>query len=272
MNSDIELMDKVRRIARHYHRSLPSRARVELEDLVQDGMVGMLEAKHRYDPRKSDNLARYAGARISGAILDSLRWRDNCKHSARARIKKICAAASKLSQELGREPTSEETAAAVHLPLNKVYESQQMAEAAISVSLSSPDTNGEHEGTLADTIADNRRASAFDIVVQKEHKELFRKAFRKLNAQERQAIQLYFLDDNEYTLEEVGRFMGVGAPRVSQICSEARRKLAAQLLRYQAPPEVCSAATRTNDVSSTKPRRQSASSTELTNPLYQTAS
>ena len=272
MNSDIELMEKVRTIARHYHHSLPTRARVDLEDLVQDGMVGMLEAKHRYDPSKSDNLMAYASLRISGAILDSLRWRDNCKHSARARIKKICAAASKLSQELGREPTSEETAAAVHLPLNKLYEARQMAEAAISLSLSSPETEGEHEGTLADTIADNRRASAFDILAQKEHKELFRQAFRKLNVQERQAIQLYFLDENEYTLEEVGRFMGVGAPRVSQICSEARRKLTAYLQRYQALRPVCSAATRTGDLSSTKPRRQPASSTELPNPLYRTAS
>ena len=259
LNSDIELMEKVRLVARQIHHSLPSRARIDLEDLVQDGMIGMLDAKRRYDPRKSDNLMAYAGLRISGTIRDGLRSRDNCSHSTRARIKQIRAASTKLGQELGREPTSEETAVAAHVPLSVFYETQRMAEAAVCLSLSSPDADGEHEGTIADTIADNRRESAFDMVVKKEHKELFRQALRKLNAQERQAIQLYFLDENEYTLEEVGRFMGVGAPRVSQICSEARRKLAAQLRGCQAFPPVGNAPPRASDFRSEKPRRQPAS-------------
>ena len=104
MESDIELMQKVKRIAGHIHHMLPTRARIDLNDLVQDGMIGWLDAKRLFDPRKGTNLSAFANVRISGAIRDGLRSQDHCSRSTRVRIKQIWAAASKLSQELGRDP------------------------------------------------------------------------------------------------------------------------------------------------------------------------
>ena len=259
MQSDTELMQKVKRIAGHIHHLLPTRARIDLRDLVQDGMIGWLDAKRLFDPRKGTNLSAFADLRISGAIRDGLRSQDYCSRSTRLRIRQIWAAAEKLRQELGRDPTSEEMASAVNLSLNALNEALNMAQAATPISLSSsvpPDTDCDVKTT--DTIADEHCPDAFELVAQIEHKKLLHEAFRKLNAKERQAVLLYYLDDNEYTLEEVGRFMGVGAARISQICGGAKKKLAAELGKHQ---EFASAAwnspSRTSSARPTLPQRSS---------------
>ena len=232
MKSDIELMQKVRRIAGHIHRFLPAHARVDVEDLVQDGMVGLLDAKRLYDPQKGADISAFADMRISGAIRDGLRALDCCSRAERARIKHVRATTDKLAQELGRAPTNEETAAAANVPLKTLYEAQTMAQAAIAVSLSSPLLDADGECTIADGIADDRSTDAFEVALQNERRKLLRAAFRKLNRQERQAIYLYYLDENEYTLFEIGQVMGLSVPRVSQVCTIARGKLAAELRKH----------------------------------------
>ncbi|MGA9564778.1 MAG: sigma-70 family RNA polymerase sigma factor [Candidatus Korobacteraceae bacterium] len=259
--SDIELMQKVERIAGHIHHRLPSHARIDLQDLVQDGMIGLLDAKRLFDPQKGTKISSFADVRISGAIRDSLRSQDHCSRSVRVRIKQIWAASKRLSQELGRDPTSEETAAALNLPLNVLYDALNMAHLSAPISLSAPLLDLECEGTIADAIADDHCGDAFELVVQREHKKLLRDAFRKLSAKERQAVWLYYLDDNEYTLEEVAQLMGLSAPRISQICSVARKKLSAELRKHK---EFASAWNHTNGKVSVKcprARPRSASST-----------
>jgi RNA polymerase sigma factor for flagellar operon FliA len=255
-------MKKVQRIAGHIHQLLPTGAAIDRRDLVQDGMIGWLDAKRLFDPRKGTSLLAFAGRRISGAIRDGLRSRDDCSRSTRVRIKQIRAATWKLSQQLGRDPTSEETAAAVNMPLPALYAALNMAHAAtpISLSFSLPaDTDGDE--TIADIIADEHGPDAFELVAQLEHKKLLHDAFRKLNAQERQAVWLYYLDENQYTLEEVGQFMGLGAPRISQICSEARKKLAAELCKHQEFASLWNPANRTGSMRPVHPRHRSRLST-----------
>lgn len=259
---DTELMQKVKRIAGHIHHLLPTRARIDIRDLIQDGMIGWLDAKRLFDPRKGTNLSAFADLRISGAIRDGLRSQDYCSRSTRLRIKQIWAATSKLRRELGRDPTSEETAAAVNLPLNALNEALNIAHAANLLSLSSSvSTDADCDGTPADAIADERCPDAFELVAQIEHKKLLHDAFRKLNAKERQAVSLYYLDENEYTLEEVGQFMGVGAARISQICSGAKRKLAAELRKHQEFASTWNSPNRTSSIGPIHPRQRSRPST-----------
>ena len=266
MQSDTELMQKVKRIAGHIHHSLPTRARIDVRDLVQDGMIGLLDAKRLFDPRKGTNLSAFADLRISGAIRDGLRSQDNCSRSTRFQIKKIWAATSKLRQELGRDPTSEETAAAVNLPLNALHDTLNTAHAATPICLSSSlpadtDCVGTIAGAVAETIADEHCPDAFELVAQIEHKKLLRDAFRKLNAKERQAVLLYYLDENEYTLEEVGQFMGLGAARISQICTGAKKKLAAELRKHQEFASAWNSPNRTSSMSPIHLQRRSRPST-----------
>ncbi len=233
MQSESELAQKVRRIAARIHRSIPSDANVDLEDLVQDGMVGLLEAKRRYDPQRGVDFPVFADARISGAIHDGMRSLDWCGRTARAQIKHYWTTISQLTHELCRAPSSDEAAAAASLSLAEFFRAQNMAHAANLISLSTPVEKLDHDATIEDMIVDHRAVDGLEMAVLKEHQKLLRGAFRKLNAQERQAVWLYYLDSNDYTQEEVARFMGVGFARVSQLCTNARKKLEVELRKHQ---------------------------------------
>ncbi len=233
MQSDLELTQFVHKIAQHFRHKLFKAPRVDLEDLVQEGMIGLIEAKRRYDPQKGASLKTFAHARISGAIKDSLRSLDWCGRSDRIRIKHFWATTGRLTYELGRAPTSDEAAAAANLSLREFFQARDMAHHADPISLSTPVANRNHDATLEDTIADDRAADGFEMVVLKEHKKLLRDAFWRLTAKERQAVWLYYLDSNDYTQEEVARFMGVGFSRVSQLCTNARKKLEVELRKHQ---------------------------------------
>jgi DNA-directed RNA polymerase sigma subunit (sigma70/sigma32) len=108
-----------------------------------------------------------------------------------------------------------------------------MGHSAIPISLSAPVAALDDGATVADTIVDDSGADGFEMVVLKEHKALLHDAFRKLNAKERQAVWLYYFDTNEYTLEEVAQFMQIGASRVSQLCTNAKRKLKVELRKHR---------------------------------------
>jgi RNA polymerase sigma factor for flagellar operon FliA len=233
MDSDRELMKMVRKIAGHIHQSIPRNCQVDLDDLVQDGMIGLLDAIRRYDPKKSEHFMGFANARIEGAIRDGMRSQDWCGRTVRARIKQVWKATAELAQKLGREPTSDEAAAAANLSLDDFFEARAMGHSAIPISLSAPVAALDDGATVADTIVDDSGADGFEMVVLKEHKALLHDAFRKLNAKERQAVWLYYFDTNEYTLEEVAQFMQIGASRVSQLCTNAKRKLKVELRKHR---------------------------------------
>jgi RNA polymerase sigma factor for flagellar operon FliA len=236
MESDSELMRRVRKIAGHIHQSIPPNSHVDLDDLVQDGMIGLLDAKQRYDPQKGENFMTFASARIEGAIRDGMRSQDWCGRSARTLMKQVLRATTKLTKQLGREPTSEEAAAEANLSLDEFHKARALWHSSTPISLSAPVAALaalDGGATIADTIVDDRRADGFEMVVLKEHKTLLHDAFRKLNAKERQAVWLYHFDTNEYTLEEVAQFMRIGASRVSQLCTNARKKLGVELQKHR---------------------------------------
>jgi|SRR5664279_637338 RNA polymerase sigma factor for flagellar operon FliA len=232
MEFDSALIQKVHKIAVHIHRLIPSEANVDLDDLVQDGMIGLLDANQRYDPSKGASLMGFASARINGAIRDGMRSQDWCGRSARAVMKHVRTTTLELIDVLGREPTSEEKAAAANLSLEQFYQARNLEHAAIPISLSTPVARLDTGSTIEDTIADDRNTNGFEMLVMKEHKQLLRDAFRKLNAKERQAVWLYYFDTNEYNLEEIAHFMGIGASRVSQLCTNARKKLEVELRKH----------------------------------------
>ena len=144
------------------------------------------------------------------------------------------------------------------------------ATAPIGLSFSLP-ADSECDDTIADAIADQHCPDALVLVAQIEHKERLHDAFRKLTAQERQAVWLCYLDDNEYTLKEIGQFMGLGAPRVSQICSGARKKLAAELCKHQEFASVGFVTNRTGDIFSTRQRPFGGSTTPTARVPVRTA-
>src|SRR5215471_4392993 len=116
----------VQAIACKIKRRLP--AHVDVEDLVQTGMIGLLEASHRFDASRRVDFSTYANSRITGAILDELRKWDTCSRRDRRTAREIEAAKQNLRNSTRREPTREEIADAVGLGLAEYEQTLQRLE------------------------------------------------------------------------------------------------------------------------------------------------
>jgi RNA polymerase sigma factor FliA len=112
----LRYLPQVKYIARHIHDRLPPQ--VPLADLVQAGVVGLLDAIERFDPGRGVEFAAYARFRIRGAIVDSLREIDWSPRELRRKARLVNAATARLEQHTGRHPTEPEIAASMELPLS----------------------------------------------------------------------------------------------------------------------------------------------------------
>ena len=214
-----EHLPQVYYIARRLHERLPQH--VALEDLVSAGIVGLLDALHKYDASKNVQLSSYAKFRIQGAILDSLREQDWSPRALRRKGRMVEAAHAKLSGALSRVPTEEELAQELDMPLG---EFQNLL----------GDLSGLELGALADASnsgSDDEAAvvpapeteQPFEACLRGETRELLAQCIDELPERERQVLTLYYYE--ELTLKEVGAILGVVESRVSQIRSAALVRL-----------------------------------------------
>ena len=130
----------VRAIAVNIHSKLP--VHVELCDLVQEGMRGLIDAAKRYDPRRGVAFTTYAKYRVRGAILDGLRQFDPASRAFRTTSKKLDAAAHELADELGRTPTESEVAARAAVDLTRWTQHSETSRALRPASLTAEDGSG----------------------------------------------------------------------------------------------------------------------------------
>lgn len=213
----LEHLPQVQYIARRIHDRLP--AQVPLEDLINAGVVGLIEALDRFDPSKNVLLKSFAKFRIRGAILDSLRGLDWGSRHIRRQGRRIEEAIRKLNGELNRAPSEVEIAAELQMELN---EFQQLLGELRSLNLGSLDDVGSDEGTpdgLAEYRPDAASRDPFFLCLRSEMKALMADAIGELGASERQVLALYYIE--ELTMKEVGLVLGVSESRVSQIHSAA---------------------------------------------------
>lgn len=206
-------MGLVRKIAWHVHGRVSSA--IDIEDLVQIGMVALVEAANGYEDR-GHAFSTYASVRIRGHMIDHLRRHATLCRSAMAKRKAIQEASAKLEARLGRAPSESELARAMELD---PAEFRTMADAAIAV---------RHE-SLDEVYSD--QSMWFADVEERVDDTLEREQLgRALSAQiaqlpEREAmvLQLYFVE--ELNLDEIGQVLGVGAARICQIKKAALDKL-----------------------------------------------
>jgi RNA polymerase sigma factor for flagellar operon FliA len=221
----MEHLASVRYIARKLHRTLP--AHVELEDLVSAGMVGLLEACDRFDPRRHVQFKSYAQFRIRGAILDWLRSLDWGPRELRRKARGIAEATRVLTQQLGRAPGEQEIAAALDMDL---AEFQQLTGELKSLELGS--LNAEHSRDDDDEelefVATSPEEDPLHLVLAHESRQRLIDAIEELPEKERLVLTLYYYE--ELTMREIGATLGVVESRVSQIHSSAVRRLRAALI------------------------------------------
>lgn len=206
---------------RYMSRGLP------LLDMVQEGNMGLIKAVDKFDSNKGYKFSTYATwwirQSITRAIADYARTIRLPVHVVES-IGRQVKAKRELLQELGREPTMEELAKYLGLPLDKVVETEKIALDPISLDMP---VGEEEDSHLADFIQDNKSLSPADVAVNSMlHKQLM-DALHMLTAREEKVLRMRFgLDDGKpRTLEEVGNEFCVTRERIRQIESKALRKL-----------------------------------------------
>ena len=205
----------VRRIAWHVHGRVAYASGIEIEDLIQTGMVGLAEAAQAYEDR-GHAFATYAGMRVRGAMIDQLRRHATMCRSAIVRRKALAETRARLEQELGRAPGPDDMAAAMGLPPS---EYRALVDAVEQVREESIDAVYSDQSMW---FADQAEA-ADDAVARAQIQAMLASAIRDLPEREGQVLQMYFVD--ELNLDEIGAVLGVGAARVCQIKKAALDRL-----------------------------------------------
>ena len=225
-----EQLPQVRYIARRVHERLPRH--VPLEDLVHAGVVGLIDALHKFDSEKHVQFASYAKFRIRGAILDSLREMDWSPRDLRRQSRRVEEAHNNLRSELGRHPTEPELAKELEitlLDLQKLLGEISTLDIG-SLRIISPEDGKEED--LCEFLPNTREESPLLQCLRSEMRDLLTRAISDLPEKERQVLALYYFE--ELTMKEVGVALGVGESRVSQIHSMAVVRLRARMAELTA--------------------------------------
>ncbi|MBZ5488581.1 RNA polymerase sigma factor FliA [Halomonas aquamarina] len=214
-----QYMPLVRRHALTLQVRLP--ASIELDDLVQAGTVGLLEALSRFDATQGASFATFASQRIRGAMLDELRTRDWLPRSVRRAARAVDDTIRRLEQQLGRPPEEGEIARDLDMPLD---EYQQLLN----------DTNSGQLLPFEELVADGSEPASFDAgnlpfdqLLGDQQRETLVAAIDALPEREKLLMALYYQE--ELNLKEVGAVLGVTESRVSQLHSQAISRLRARL-------------------------------------------
>lgn len=212
-----QYMPIVRKIAWHVHGRVSSA--IEIEDLLQIGMVALVEAANGYEDR-GHGFATYAQMRVRGAMIDHLRRHASICRSAMARRKQIVEARGAIEKRTGRAATEAEIAG--HLGLD----GQQWLDFAQGTELVQTQSMDEVYSDQSMWFADVAER-ADDIVEREGLKKALAAGIAGLPQREAMVLQLYFVE--EMNLEEIGQTLDIGAARVCQIKKSALDKLRAKL-------------------------------------------
>ncbi len=215
----------VKRIAYHLVARLPSS--VTVDDMIQAGMIGLLEASRNYDARQGAAFETYASIRIRGSMLDELRKNDWAPKSVHRKIRQVMEAVRNIENESGRDARDEEVAKAMNLSLDEYYKILQDASI---LRIFSFDELGVDEDVIGDDMSEHH-PSPLDDIQRSDFKSKLADAVASLPERERLIISLYY--DNELNLREIGSVLGVSESRVSQLLSQALIRLRSRMSEWR---------------------------------------
>jgi RNA polymerase sigma factor for flagellar operon FliA len=210
----------VKRIAYHLAARLPKN--VQPSDLIQAGMIGLIEAARHYDPNQGASFETYAGIRIRGAILDEVRRGDWAPRSVHRRAREMAAAVQRIENAKGGEATDSEIAAALGVSLDEYFGMLQ-------------DISGHRVLSFEDVAVDEEVIASLgesglepsEHMAREELQANLTALIAGLPEREQMVLSLYYKE--ELNLKEIGEVLGVTESRVCQIHSQALVRLRARL-------------------------------------------
>lgn len=197
---------------------------VDTEDLIQAGVLGLLDAYRNFDSSKNTQFATFAKFRIRGAILDSLRQLDWGSRTLRRKGRAIASSVAKLESELGRHPSDEELALELGMPLDKLQNVMLQLDGLYLVGQQGSTSHGHDESyDLIESAQSEGRDNPFDLCMEGERREHLIEAVSRMSEREQLILSLYYQE--ELTMKEVAEVVGIAVSRVSQIHAAAMVKL-----------------------------------------------
>lgn len=212
----------VRRIAHHLIARLPSS--VVVDDLIQAGVIGLIDAIQKYDTTKGASFETYAGIRIRGAMIDEIRRGEWAPRSVHRNARAIQDAVRNVEARVGRDANDREVAEELGISLDDYY---AMAQDSMATRLFSIDEMEAPDGLIDYTDLNTHSRNPSTELQREVLLESLVKAIGDLPERERLVLSLYY--DEELNLKEIGEVLGVSESRVCQIHSQATHRLRARM-------------------------------------------
>ena len=221
----VEYIPMIRCVARKIASRLP--AHIDHEDLISNGVIGLMDAIKKYDSARNNKFKTYAEFRVRGAILDALRSQDWIPRSIRDKTKKINKVTKELEQKYSRSPKSTEIAKALNITIEKYHEILKETNKVNMVSIDESLFFSKTDKTSVLTILENKNSS-FNIVNKKSVQKIITNAIEELPERQRMVLSLYYYE--EFNLRKIGQILKVTESRVSQLHAQAIERLKIKLV------------------------------------------
>ena len=219
----------VHRLAHHMIAKLP--ASVEVDDLIQVGMIGLTEALARFEPSQGVQFETFATQRIRGAMLDELREGDWMSRGSRKQQKDIEHAVQRLEQRLMRVPREAEIAQELGMPLEAYQEMLARVRGTQLVYLEDLGSHGGEEDTFLDRyLPADVQSSPEALLGDHRMRAALVEAIKKLPEREQYVMSMYY--EHDMNLKEIAAVLGVTESRVCQLHSQSIARLRARLREH----------------------------------------
>ena len=202
---------------------------IEIQDLINSGVLGLMDAIQKFDPEKGVKFETYAEYRVKGAILDSLRALDWVPRSVRKVATMLENTYADLEKKLGRPAHDEEVAEAMDVDVDKLHKLMSRVSHVSMISLER-DPRHSTQTSLLDRLINPDDITGFEKLDTEELRDVLAESIERLPEKEQTVIALYYYD--EMTMKQIGKVLNLTESRVSQIHTKAVLRLRGKLRKF----------------------------------------